>query len=101
MREEDYFKNVIFRDVFVREGVDIVNACDKVKPDIRNWRFCAYIRGRVEKISYITEISAGLTAQSGAKMQIEYRLDDDSLCGIHYLLHPLFHDARSSELFLD
>lgn len=36
MREEDYFKNVIFRDVFSRDGAEICVACDKVKPDIRN-----------------------------------------------------------------
>jgi len=36
MREEDYFKNVIFRDVFTREGTDLYIACDKVTPDIRN-----------------------------------------------------------------
>lgn len=36
MREEDYFKNVIFRDVFTREGTELYIACDKVKPDIRN-----------------------------------------------------------------
>jgi hypothetical protein len=36
MRDEDYFKNVIFRDVFTREGTELYIACDKVKPDIRN-----------------------------------------------------------------
>ena len=35
MREEDYFKNVIFRDVFTREGIEPYIACDKVTPDIR------------------------------------------------------------------
>ena len=36
MRDEDYFKNVIFRDVFTREGAELWVACDKVTPDIRN-----------------------------------------------------------------
>lgn len=36
MREEDYFKNVVFRDVFAREGTDLYISCDKVTPDIRN-----------------------------------------------------------------
>jgi len=36
MREDDYFKNVIFRDVFTRDGTELYIACDKVKPDIRN-----------------------------------------------------------------
>jgi len=36
MREEDYFKNVVFRDVFTREGTELFIACDKVTPDIRN-----------------------------------------------------------------
>lgn len=36
MREDDYFKNVVFRDVFAREGVEICIACDKADPDIRN-----------------------------------------------------------------
>ncbi len=35
MREEDYLKNVVFRDVFTREGTELFIACDKVKPDIR------------------------------------------------------------------
>ena len=35
-REEDYFKNVVFRDVFAREGAEICMACDGIKPDIRN-----------------------------------------------------------------
>ena len=35
-RDTDYFKNVIFRDVFTREGTEICLACDKTKPDIRN-----------------------------------------------------------------
>ena len=36
MREDDYFKNVIFRDVFTKEGAELYIACDKVSPDIRN-----------------------------------------------------------------
>jgi hypothetical protein len=36
MREEDYFKNVIFRDVYARNGAELFITCDKVKPDIRN-----------------------------------------------------------------
>ena len=36
MREDDYFKNVVFRDVFTRDGAELFIACDKVKPDIRN-----------------------------------------------------------------
>ena len=36
MREDDYFKNVVFRDVFTREGTELFIACDKVNPDIRN-----------------------------------------------------------------
>lgn len=36
VREDDYFKNVVFRDVFAREGTEICIACDKIKPDIRN-----------------------------------------------------------------
>lgn len=36
MRDEDYFKNVIFRDIFTRDGTKLCIACDKVKPDIRN-----------------------------------------------------------------
>jgi hypothetical protein len=37
VRENDYFKNVVFRDVFARrEGSEICITCDKIKPDIRN-----------------------------------------------------------------
>ena len=36
MREDDYFKNVVFRDVFTRDGAELFIACDKVKPDIRS-----------------------------------------------------------------
>ena len=36
MRDDDYFKNVVFKDVFTREGTELCIACDKVKPDIRN-----------------------------------------------------------------
>ena len=36
MREDDYFKNVIFRDVFSRDGAPLYIACDKVTPDIRD-----------------------------------------------------------------
>jgi len=36
VREDDYFKNVVFRDVFAREGTEICITCDKIKPDIRN-----------------------------------------------------------------
>ena len=36
MREEDSFKNVVFRDIFAREGAELCIACDKVTPDIRN-----------------------------------------------------------------
>ena len=36
MREEDFFKNVVFRDIFAREGAELCIACDKIKPDIRN-----------------------------------------------------------------
>ncbi len=36
MREGDYFKNVVFRDVYTREGTELCIACDKVTPDIRN-----------------------------------------------------------------
>ena len=36
MREYDYFKNVVFRDVFAREDADLCIACDNVEPDIRN-----------------------------------------------------------------
>jgi len=36
MREDDYFKNVVFRDVFTRESTDLCIACDRVRPDIRN-----------------------------------------------------------------
>ena len=36
MREDDYFKNVVFRDVFTRDGTELCIACDKVNPDIRN-----------------------------------------------------------------
>ena len=37
VREGDYFKNVVFRDVFARrEGSEICITCDKIKPDIRN-----------------------------------------------------------------
>ena len=34
MREEDYFENVIFRDIFARQGSEIYIACDKVTPNI-------------------------------------------------------------------
>lgn len=34
MRDDDYFKNVIFRDVFTREGIDKFICCDKVSPII-------------------------------------------------------------------
>lgn len=36
MREEDSFKNVVFRDIFAREGAELCIACDRVTPDIRN-----------------------------------------------------------------
>ena len=36
MRDADYFKNVIFSDIFTRDGTKLCIACDKVKPDIRN-----------------------------------------------------------------
>ena len=36
MREEDTFKNVVFRDIFAREGAELCIASDRVKPDIRN-----------------------------------------------------------------
>ncbi len=36
VRENDYFKRVVFRDVFAREGAEICMTCDKIKPDIRN-----------------------------------------------------------------
>ena len=34
MREDDYFKNVIFRDIFTCEGTDLYIACDKATPKI-------------------------------------------------------------------
>lgn len=36
MREGDYLKHVVFRDVFAREGAELCMACDQVTPDIRN-----------------------------------------------------------------
>ncbi len=36
VREDDYFKNVVFRDVFAHEGSEICITCDQIKPDIRN-----------------------------------------------------------------
>ena len=36
MREEDYFKNVHFRNVYAREGAELCISCEKVTPDIRN-----------------------------------------------------------------
>ena len=36
VRENDYFKNVVFKDVFAKNGSHICITCDQIKPDIRN-----------------------------------------------------------------